>query len=379
MKIQYVFLPGLALLLAGILYGQTSTTTPPTSTQAPSSQSTGAPSLGLPTAGTSVPAPAMAQVPMTDKEVLSELKKEGAAQLLIDVKKRGVDFEMDPDTEKKLRKAKATDEVVNAVKAASPKGREAAQRASAMASGALVLPPEEAKDFQAIEAELDPDKAIALAEAFAKKYPKSEVLGDAYAFEASAYQVKGDATKIVEYGQKSLELKKDNIMGLGMLAYAIPTPQYIKNHQADEEQQLTMAENYAKEGLKAIETYKKPAEMSDADFAQRKANFIADLHGDLGMIHLDRAQLGLLSLDTDELAKAIDEYKLATTLTEHPDPRAYFRMGDAYRLLGKVDDAIAAYTKAGQMDPQGVLKQYADAQIASLQKQKALHAAPAPQ
>jgi tetratricopeptide (TPR) repeat protein len=309
---------------------------------------------------------------MTDKEVILELKKEGAAKLLTDLKARGVDFEMDPDTEKRLRKAKATDEVVNAVKAAGPKEREAALRASAIATGEVLLPPEELTAFKAIQGELDPDKAISLAEDFVKKYPKSEVLSDVYAYEGNAYQMKNDVDKIVEYAQKSLDLKKDNIMAIGMLAYAMPTPQYLKLHQADEPSQLDTAEKYAQSGLKIMETFKKPASESDADFASRKANFIADLHADLGMIHLDRAQLGLLSLDTDELIKAVTEYKLATTLTEHPDPRAYFRLGDSYRLLGKVDDAIDAYTHASQLDT-GVLKQYADAQIAALQKVKAAH------
>ncbi len=375
MKSKPVILLGLALLLASTLFGQASkgqTTSPPPSTETPASQLPTTPSLGLPTTGSTTPTLNAPPAPMTDKEVILELKKEGAAKLLADLKARGVDFEMDPDTEKRLRKAKATDEVVDAVKAAGPKEREAALRASAMATGAIMLPPEELAAFRAIQGELDPDKAISLAEDFAKKYPKSEVISDVYAYEASAYQTKNNAEKIVEYAQKSLDVKKDNLMGIGMLAYAIPTPQFLKLHQADEPAQLTIAENYAQSGFKVMETFKKPTTESDADFASRKANFIADLHADLGMIHLDRAQLGLLSLDNDELIKAVTEYKLATTLTEHPDPRAYFRLGDAYRLLGKVDEAIAAYTHASQLDT-GVLKQYADAQIAALQKQKAAH------
>jgi hypothetical protein len=32
-------------------------------------------------------------------------------------------------------------------------------------------------------------------------------------------------------------------------------------------------------------------------FAKRKANYNSSIHADMGMIHLDRAQLGLMSLD----------------------------------------------------------------------------------
>ena len=108
----------------------------------------------------------------------------------------------------------------------------------------------------------------------------------------------------------------------------------------------------------------------------RKASYISGVHADLGMIHLDRAQLGLMGLDKDELAKAEKEYKLAVSITDHPDPSDYYRMGEACRLQGKLDDAIAAFTKASELG-QGAVKQYADQQIDMLKKAKAQSAAPA--
>ena len=62
-------------------------------------------------------------VPMTEKEVTKEIKSAPAETLIKDVKERGVDFDMTPDIEKKLRKAKATDEVVEAVRHAGPRVR----------------------------------------------------------------------------------------------------------------------------------------------------------------------------------------------------------------------------------------------------------------
>src|SRR5208282_3358892 len=149
MRIKCGFLLGLALLLTSTLFAQ----------------------------GQGVPAkpPTVAPAPMTEKEVITELKKDGAAQLLKDLDKRGVAFEMDADTEKRLRKAKATDDVIKAVTAAGPKERALAAKAAVEASGGAVLPPAEAADFKALSTELDPDKAIALADAYAAKYPKSEV------------------------------------------------------------------------------------------------------------------------------------------------------------------------------------------------------------
>ncbi|MGO8786857.1 MAG: hypothetical protein ACLQVL_05665 [Terriglobia bacterium] len=321
-------------------------------------------------------APTAAPAPMTEKEVVAELKKEGADQLLKDLSARGVVFEMDADTEKRLRKAKATDQVIQAVTAVGPKERAAAAKAAALASGEVVVPPEESADLKALETELDPDKAIALSDAFVQKHPKSEVLTYAYAFEANAYQTKGDAAKIVEYGEKSLAIKKDNLMSLLLVAYALPTPQYINSHQADEEKQLSLAEGYIQDGFKAIDALKKLPNESDADFAKRKASYGSNLHADLGMVHLDRAQLGLMGLDKEELAKAEQEYHQAISTTDKPDPSDYYRLGEACRLQGKLDDAIAAFTKASELG-QGAVKDYAQKQIEALKNAKAQQAAPA--
>ncbi len=294
-----------------------------------------------------------AQPPMTEKEVISELKKAGPDQLVKDLDKRGVAFEMDPDIEKALRKAKATDEIIKAVTSAGPKERAAAAKAAAMANGQVILTPAEDADFKAMSTELDPDKAIALAEAFVQKYPNSEVLSYAFAFEANAYQTKGDAAKIVEYAEKSLDLKKDNLMSLLLAAYAMPQPQFMNLHHTDEEDQLAKAETYCQDALKAVNDLKKQPNETDEDFAKRKAIYISNVHADLGMIHLDRAQLGLMGMDKEELAKAEQEYKQAVTLTDNPDPSDYFRMGEACRLQGKIDDAIAAFTKASELGGRG--------------------------
>jgi tetratricopeptide (TPR) repeat protein len=273
-----------------------------------------------------------------------------------------------PDAEKQLSKAKATLDVIAAIKAAGPKERQATARASAIASGLPVVAPEESADFKALETELDPDKSIAMAEAFAQKYPKSEVLSYVLVFEANAYENKGDAVKTVELAEKSLALKPDNFMALLMVCYAMPQPQYIKHHDADEGKQLEKAEAYCKQAQAAIESVKKLESESEADFADRKAGYASSIHADRGMIHLDLAQMGLMSIDTDEVVKAVKEYNAAVSYSR-PQPTDYFRLGEANELLGKKDDAIAAYTQASQLG-HGVLKQYADRKIATLKAAK---------
>ncbi len=376
MKIKFVILLGAVLLLLNTLFALGQRGAAPSAP--PPAGQTAAPEQGAPTMGPAPVAPAKGAAvgPMTEKEVATELKKEGPDQLMKDLQTRGVAFEMDADTEKRLRKAKATDDVIKAVTAAGPKERALAAKAAVEASGGAVLPPAEAADFKALSTELDPDKAIALAEAYEAKYPKSEVLSYAYSFEANAYQTKGDIAKIVECAEKSLDLKKDNLMSLLLAAYAIPTPQYMKLHGMDEPEQLNKAEGYAQAALQAIDGIKKLPNESDDAFAKRKSTFISSIHADMGMIHLQRAQLGLMGMDKDELAKAEKEYQQAVSITDNPDPSDYYRLGEACRLEGKIDDAIAAFTKASDVGG-GAIKQFADQQIAALKKAKAQPAAPA--
>ena len=87
-------------------------------------------------------------------------------------------------------------------------------------------------------------------------------------------------------------------------------------------------------------------------------------------------ELGLMGIDKEELAKAEQEYRQAISGTDKPDPSDYYRLGEACRLEGKIDDAIAAFTKASEVG-QGPVKQFADQQIDTLKKAKAQSGTPA--
>jgi tetratricopeptide (TPR) repeat protein len=310
-------------------------------------------------------------VPLTEKEVTKELKSSPAETLIKDVKERGVDFDMTPEIEKKLRKAKATDDEVEAVKQAGPKAR--AQTAKLVMQGAGIqdIPKEQGQAYDAIKSELDPDKAIAQADDFAKKYPDSKILTYVYAFEANAYQQKGDIQKVVDTSDKSLQLNPDNLMSLVLSIGMMPQPQYLNNHKGEQEKILQEAENRANHALELIAKLPKQANESDADYQKRLAEIGSQVHGPLGMIHLEMASGGLTGPDKAELGKAEQEFTIAVTSTAHPDPRDYYRMGEAYAMDGKWDDAIQAFTKAGDLGQGTLIKTYADQQIGEMKKKKA--------
>jgi tetratricopeptide (TPR) repeat protein len=312
-------------------------------------------------------------VPMTEKEVLKEIKNAPAEKVIKDVNDRGVDFDMTPSIEKKLRKANATDPVVVAVRQAGPKVR--AQMAKLAIgpgpAGAQQIPKEEAQGFDAIKVELDPDKTIALANDFAKKYPNSPLLSYVYSFEANAYQQKGDVEKVVEYSGKGLKSKPDNLMSLILSIGMLPQPQYLDNHPADRDKILQEAEREANHALELIAQVPKQPNEADADYKKRQVELASEVHGPLGMIHLELATGALAGPDKAELAKAEQEFNTAVTTASHPDPRDYYRMGEAYGLDGKWDDAIQAFTRAGELGQGTMIKTYADQQIGEMKKRKA--------
>jgi len=231
--------------------------------------------------------------------------------------------------------------------------------------------PTQAQRLDAIMGELKPDKAIRLVDDFARKYPTSTALTYAYSFAASAYQQKGDAEKVAEYADKSLKVEPNNLMSLMLSVEVLPLPQYINKHPADRGKILRQAQNEADRALQLIPQIPKQPEEADADYHGRLAALASEVHGALGTVHLELASGAPGGPDKAELAKAEQEFQTAVTTTRHPDPRDYYRMGEAYGVEGKWDDAIQAFTKAGQLGQGTVIKAYANEQVAQLKKRKA--------
>jgi len=246
---------------------------------------------------------------------------------------------------------------------------------------------EQGDDFQALRNEastgLDPDRVIQLAADFEKKYPTSPMLSYADMFAASAFQLKGDVDKSIEYGEKSLKLKPDNLMTLIILASLLPTPQALKGNPADKDKKLTEAEKDANDALQIINQapstqFPKQPNETDDQLKKRKDALSSELHSALGMVHLERSSEGLQGPDKEELAKAEGEYKMATVTADKPNPQDYFRLGEAYSMDGKVDEAIDAFTKASQIGQGGPIQKYADDKVEELKKRKAQITTPPP-
>jgi tetratricopeptide (TPR) repeat protein len=305
-------------------------------------------------------------LPLSEKEIIDLLKKKTPADRLTNsVLKRGVDFELGPESEKRLRKAKATPELLEAIKNQGP-----AARAARAEAGVPAMIPQESEDFRAIQNELDPNRAVEMANDFLTKYPQSELLTWVHTFAANAYQQRGEIDKVVEHGNKAIELKSDNLLALLIMSSLLPQPQLMKGSDHEKEANLMRAEEYANKALELIEQLDPQPNESLDDFAKRKATLSAEPYSALGLIHLERSLFGLAGPDADELAKAEAAYRRAITLVDRPNPQDYYRLGETLALSNKIPEAIEAFQKAGELGSGTILKSYADNKIEELKKRQ---------
>ncbi len=252
-------------------------------------------------------------------------------------------------------------------------GSKPAQGQQGQAPPSPQVTPQQVKDAQAIQNELDPEKQIQMVNDFVAKYPDSLYLSDMYFFGAYAAQQKGDVAKILDYGEKSLKAKDDNMRTLLLMASILPRPQVAQG--ADAEKRLTEAETDANKVLQMVPTLNKPPNQTDDQFQQAKTAVAAEAHSALGMVHLQRASQGLTGPDMEELTKAEKEYQAAVS-TSNPNAEDYFRLGEAYKMHNKTDEAIEAFTKASQLSQGSSLQTYADQNLKAMKEKKAQAAAP---
>jgi tetratricopeptide (TPR) repeat protein len=156
-------------------------------------------------------------------------------------------------------------------------------------------------------------------------YPKSDQVTKTFAFENAmvAAQQANNFEKIVEYGDKLLGLDPNNLNAMITLSSMIP--ERLPMDEAARKTALDKAQGLATKamgGVQQIFSQPKPAQITDAQWTQEKAN----LEGNLN------ATLGFVALNNRDYPKAIEHYE--TALKSIPkDGVAHFRLGLAYQFL----------------------------------------------
>lgn len=197
--------------------------------------------------------------------------------------------------------------------------------------------PKSQKELEALQAMFnaqDPDTRIKTAEELLAKFADTDFKGIALFFEAASYEQKGDYDKVVIYGERTLEADPKNYQAMLMLARNIAA--HTREHDLDREEKLGKVDKYAKSAMEAVDTAVKPnPQLTDEQWAQAKKDFTAQAHEALGLAGMARKKYDV----------AVNEFKFAVDNSATPEPATMVRLGAAYNLSGKPDDAVAILDK----------------------------------
>jgi tetratricopeptide (TPR) repeat protein len=123
----------------------------------------------------------------------------------------------------------------------------------------------------------DNSKAVAL-EGFLQQYPNSVVKADALDLLMATYQKLNNPEKTVDAAKRLVQVDPGNWRALALLTY-------VDGQKADPQSQAE-AQQYAQNGLKALQAAPKPDGMSDADFQQMKKTTGTIFNGTIGKVAL---------------------------------------------------------------------------------------------
>jgi tetratricopeptide (TPR) repeat protein len=272
---------------------------------------------------------------------------------------QGVDFDLNADIEKKLRKAGASGEILQAVWAAGPTVRDFKGATLMSATGApLTSTYKEAMGYKTLEQASDPDTKIRMAMDFAQTFPKSELLSYVFTQAAAAFEQKGDFPNAAKTAQKSLELDPDNTYSLLIAATALSEPSMVRNAGATSGKVLGDAQTDAQRTLDLLSKLSARPDETPASFGTRKAGLESSAH----------AVLGSVAMQQDRNTQAITEFQKAISLAPAPKASLYFRLGEVYATTGKKQEAIDAFSKAAELGKGTVVETYANQSIKELRQ-----------
>ncbi len=230
-------------------------------------------------------------------------------------------------------------------------------------SGASRLPQAKSKEeydaYTAAAAETDPAKLEAAADAFAQKYPNSELKELLYVRDMSLYQHANNADKVIEVGRKAIALNPTNPVPLVNVASALAET----THDADLDRDQRLAEA-AKDAHGAIDNLDTglqiPPNVPAERVTQVKDSIRSMAYDTLGVVEMNKKDFAAAEQD---LLKAVEASK------SQPEAVVYLRLSVAQDNLKKYPQALDSATKAVQYSAEGSAEQnLAKQQQARIQK-----------
>ena len=192
---------------------------------------------------------------------------------------------------------------------------------AALAQQKTISDPAEYNAYMAALNTADPAQKAAAMEAFVVKFPASIVKADALEQAMAAYQQAGNATAVEKIARQTLQIAKDNVRALAILAFLERT----KATQGDKPALADM-QVHAQQGVTALKTWKKPDGTSDADFAKLRVQMDGIFNG----------ALGFTAMQAKDYAKARDAYLKAVT-ADPANLQDVYQLGIAELEMSPVD------------------------------------------
>lgn len=307
-----------------------------------------------------LPGQETAQHPLNQEDVYRLIKENKQQPDIIEktLHDQGVDFDLNPEIEKKMRKAGANDQILQAIWAAGPTVKNFKGAIISSATGVpLTSTYKEAMGYKTLEQTSDPGTKIRMAMEFAQTFPNSELLSYVFTQAADAFEQKGDFPNATKTARKSIELDANNTYSLLVAATSLSQPSMVRDAGDNSAKILQEAQTDAQRVLDLLP--KLPARTDEPldKFEARKASLESSAH----------AALGAVAMQQDKYDDAIEEFKKAIAVSQPPKPSLYFRLGEVYSSAGKKQEAIDAFSKAAELGKGTIIETYANQSIKEMQ------------
>src|SRR5271166_1253836 len=202
---------------------------------------------------------------------------------------------------------------------------------------------DELKAYQDAIAKTDPAEMAAAADAFAAKYPNSEMRGALYGRAMSLYGQANNAEKLIEEGRKAIAADPTNPVPLVQVAAVLA--ETARDTDLDREQRLDEAAKDAQAAIDNINTgLIVPPNAPPEKVAAAKTSILTMAYDTLGMVNMNKKDFAAAE---QALLKAADASKA------NPEAVVYLRLSVAQDQLKKYPQALDSANKAVQYAPQG--------------------------
>jgi len=216
-----------------------------------------------------------------------------------------------------------------------PAGKEKQPNPAPLSMDNAPASPEEDSASKAVQQATDPNKRIQLAEDFLKKYPQSRYRGSMYQALVSGYFATQQVPKMLEAGEKEVELNPNDAPVLAVMGQALARTYNAK--APDAAKQLDKAELYSKRAIEITPTLTKPENLTDEAFSNAKNDTLVMAHSGLGLVYIRRGKF----------SDAVPELEQSVKADSHPepDPVNYYLLGVADKQTSHFEAAAAAFSK----------------------------------